>query len=346
MRKAAVVFIGTLLGSFILYNSKISFDNDSVYSFKLPEKINVAKFYKISDKDYYKNIKIEKASLPDISDNQVLVKVKYASLNAIDFQIKNSLKHNESFIPCSDFSGVVVKVGEKVKKFEIGDEVFGIADFKNGACAEYIAVSQDYIGIKPFSLSFAQAAIIPTPGIYAWNMIEKAKISEGSSVLLDEAFSETGAIIGALAKNNSAQTTAIDDKTLQGFALSFYIDNFIPNNKLSEMQNDLISKFDVVFDLNGGLKTKDLQKFVKSGGYFITGDYIGNDSIRKDINFIDIRSSKDNKVFAKVARLVHLGKINIKVYKSFKLDQFREAFMRSEKGNIIAGDIAIQISKD
>ena len=158
---------------------------------------------------YYKNIKIEKASLPDISDNQVLVKVKYASLNAIDFQIKNSLKHNESFIPCSDFSGVVVKVGEKVKKFEIGDEVFGIADFKNGACAEYIAVSQDYIGIKPFSLSFAQAAIIPTPGIYAWNMIEKAKISEGSSVLLDEAFSETGAIIGALAKNNSAQKTAI-----------------------------------------------------------------------------------------------------------------------------------------
>ena len=117
----------------------------------------------------------ENYAKPEITKpNQILIKNKFCSVNPADCKqrsgnLKLVLKHQFPFILCQDFAGVVVEVGKDVKKFQVGDNVFGCTNGaengkqpRNSCAAEYLITFENECEIKPDTISFIEAAAIPT----------------------------------------------------------------------------------------------------------------------------------------------------------------------------------------
>ena len=247
---------------------------------------------------------------------------------------------------CSDFSGVVVKVGSKVKYYEIGDKVFGIADLdKNkGACADYVAVSQNNVYLLPYSLTFKQASAIPTPALLNWlalHNLQKQGLKKGK-VLIDDAISEVGIMLTGLLVRNNFEVSAIDDESIESWVNNFGVKNFIANTKFDEQKEVLLNKYDVVINLRNGIPSEELIKLVKPQGILISYEPVK--ITRNDIKVLVIDNNKiDKEVFAKMARLVHLGKLQINVVKEFGLEHIRDAYIRAIKGNV-NGKIVVNVN--
>ena len=105
---------------------------------------------------------------PIINDNDVLVQVHSSSVNPLDLLIRNGefklfLPYKPSFVMGHDVAGVVTKIGKKVTKFKVGDEVFSRpSDFRIGTFAEYISIDEKDVALKPKNLSMEEAASIPS----------------------------------------------------------------------------------------------------------------------------------------------------------------------------------------
>ena len=109
-------------------------------------------------------LKYEEVDVPEITPDEVLVKVSYSSINPFDWKIregftKNYIQLKMPAILGIDFAGAVEKTGAKISKFKKGDLVFGRANFmKSGSYAEYTVVNEDSLGIAPKSVSLKEAA--------------------------------------------------------------------------------------------------------------------------------------------------------------------------------------------
>eukprot|EP01103_Thecamoeba_quadrilineata_P019743 TRINITY_DN813_c0_g1_i4.p1 TRINITY_DN813_c0_g1~~TRINITY_DN813_c0_g1_i4.p1 ORF type:complete len:158 (+),score=21.64 TRINITY_DN813_c0_g1_i4:14-487(+) len=116
--------------------------------------------------------------VPVPKDDEVLVKIYAAALNPVDYKILlgylSILSHFQPkpFIPGFDFSGVVESVGKSCKTLKSGDHVYGMAHFlKCGALAEYVAINESLVSIKPSNLNFEEAASIPLCGLTSYQSL-------------------------------------------------------------------------------------------------------------------------------------------------------------------------------
>ncbi|MGZ4047648.1 MAG: alcohol dehydrogenase catalytic domain-containing protein, partial [Bacteroidia bacterium] len=120
-------------------------------------------------KRYGKKEKLHLAELPepDVKENEVLVQIHSAGVNLLDSLIRNGdfklfLPYKPPFVNGHDVAGVVTKVGSKVSKFKIGDEVYSrVGDHRTGTFAEYIAVNEVDLALKPKNLTMDEAGSIP-----------------------------------------------------------------------------------------------------------------------------------------------------------------------------------------
>lgn len=125
---------------------------------------------------YSKNEKLQLVDVPkpDIGENQILVEIHATGINQLDNKLKYGefkllLPYKFPLILGHDFSGVVTKIGSKVHRFKVGDEVFARpADFHIGTFAEYIAVNENDVALKPQNLSMEEAASIPLVALTVW----------------------------------------------------------------------------------------------------------------------------------------------------------------------------------
>src|SRR6267142_1355536 len=123
---------------------------------------------------------------PELREDDVLVQIHAAGVNLLDSKIRNGefkriLRYRLPLILGHDVAGVVVRVGPRVRRFKSGDEVCARpADGRVGAFAEFIAIKEDDVAIKPTALSMAEAASIPLVGLTAWQaLIERANLQPG-----------------------------------------------------------------------------------------------------------------------------------------------------------------------
>jgi alcohol dehydrogenase len=119
--------------------------------------------------------------------DDVLVQVHAASINPVDFKIRNGdlkplLPYKLPVIMGNDLAGIVIKSGPNVEGFKPGDEVYARTDKDRiGAFAEMAAVSESSVAKKPRTLDMVQAASVPLVGLTAWQaLIEKAQLQAGS----------------------------------------------------------------------------------------------------------------------------------------------------------------------
>ncbi len=165
-------------------------------------------------------LRVKEVEKPTPSDDEVLVKIHAASVNAADwhtlrgtpflFRLMNGLRRpkDKAKILGDDMAGRVEEVGVNVRQFKPGDEVFGFSNF--GAFAEYRCVAEDYLVLKPANLSFEQAAALPIAGITALQGLrDKGQIQPGGKVLINGASGGVGTFAVQIAKSYGAEVAGV-----------------------------------------------------------------------------------------------------------------------------------------
>ncbi|WP_410661833.1 NADP-dependent oxidoreductase [Amycolatopsis sp. lyj-112] len=157
------------------------------------------------------NVRAGEMPEPEVGPHDVLVRIHAAGVNALDLKIRNGefkliLPYRPPFILGNDVAGVVVRVGPRVRKFKAGDEVYARPD-KNriGTFAEFIAIDETDLALKPKQLTMEEAASIPLVGLTAWQaLVEIADVRPGHKVLIHAGSGGVGTFAIQLAKHLGA----------------------------------------------------------------------------------------------------------------------------------------------
>jgi NADPH:quinone reductase-like Zn-dependent oxidoreductase len=164
--------------------------------------------------DRYKSnsaLRLGEMAGPEVRDHDVLVAIHAASLNPLDAKIRDGefkqiLPYRLPLILGNDVAGVVVRVGPKVRGFKPGDEVYARPNQERiGTLAEFIAMDEADVALKPSNLSMEEAASIPLVGLTAWQiLVERAQLKQGQKVLIHAGSGGVGTFAIQLAKHIGA----------------------------------------------------------------------------------------------------------------------------------------------
>jgi NADPH:quinone reductase-like Zn-dependent oxidoreductase len=213
---------------------------------------------------------------PIPKENQVLVKVQAASINAGDYRM---MRANPFFIRLmvggllrpkdprfgSDVAGRVEAIGENIKQFRPGDEVFGCA---KGAFAEYVLAKESYLALKPSNKSFAEAAAVPVAALTALQGLRDAGgIRPGQEVLIQGASGGVGTFAVQLAKLFGAKVTAVCSTRNLDMVRSMGADHIIDYTREDFTRNQ--RRYDLIFAVNGYHSLFAYERALKPQGIYI-----------------------------------------------------------------------------
>ncbi len=194
---------------------------------------------------------------PTVGPLDVLVRVCAAGVNPLDRKVRNGdlklvVPYETPFVLGHDVAGVVTRVGAGVRDFQVGDEVYARPrDLRIGAFAEFLAIDQADVALKPSSLTMEEAAAVPLVALTAWQvLVERARVETGHKVLVHAGAGGLGSTVIQLAKHLGAHvaTTArgSDEQKVRDFGASEVFDF----TKTDFAQ--LLSGYDFVLDSLGG----------------------------------------------------------------------------------------------
>lgn len=220
-------------------------------------------------------LKLADMPVPTLGENDVLAEIFAASINPVDFKIRDGklrmlIKYDMPLILGNDFSGVVKQVGSRVKKFKVGDEIYGRAvKDRIGTFAEYIAIDEDAIALKPKNLSFEEAASIPLVGLTSYQALHDIlRLSVGQKVLIHAGSGGVGTFAIQLAKSMGAYVATTTSEA--GFQLVKKLGADLIINYRNEEFDKILQNYDAVFDTIGGKTLEKSFRVVKPGGQIVS----------------------------------------------------------------------------
>lgn len=234
-------------------------------------------------------LSVEQIDRPVPGEGEVLVKVMAASVHADVWHVVtglplamrlfgSGLRVPKYRVPGTDLAGVVEAVGPGARRFNVGDEVFGEShgsmQWRNGgAFAEYAAVPEQALALKPGQVSFEQAATIPTSGLIALHNLKSAgPIKAGQSVLINGAAGGVGAIAVQLAKAYGARVTGVDAGDRLDLVHALGADQVVDYRQRDITRGD--ERFDLILDVASTLSFNDCKRILTANGVYVL---IGHD---------------------------------------------------------------------
>jgi NADPH:quinone reductase-like Zn-dependent oxidoreductase len=170
-----------------------------------------------------------------------------------------------------EFAGEIEAVGDNVKMFKKGDQVFGTPGFALGAYAEYICLPEDKVlALKPTDMTYEEAAAITIGGLEAMYYLRKAEIRRGQNVLVNGAGGSIGTVAIQLAKYFGAQVTGVDSCEKLEMLRSIGADRVIDYTQDDFTKNN--ETYDVVFDVVGKSSFSRAEKSLKQAGIYISAN--------------------------------------------------------------------------
>jgi NADPH:quinone reductase-like Zn-dependent oxidoreductase len=212
---------------------------------------------------------------PELREDDVLIQIHAAGVNQLDSKIRNGefkriLPYRLPLILGHDVAGVVVRVGSRVRRFKPGDEVYARpADGRIGAFAEFIAIAEEDVAIKPKALSMAEAASIPLVGLTAWQaLVERANLRKGQKVLIHAGSGGVGTFAIQLAKHLGATVATTTSTANVALVRSLGADIVIDYKKEDFAQ--VLQDYDVVLNSLDKVTLEKSLRVLKPGGQLIS----------------------------------------------------------------------------
>ena len=227
--------------------------------------LQIVKYGEIKD-----SLTINEVEKPSAKPDDILVEVKAASLNPIDYKMAQG--HLKEMVPLKlpstigfDVSGVVVEKGTKVTNFEIGDEIYSrVPHEQMGTVAEFVSINADKVAKKPENISFEEASGLPLTGLTAIQALEKAGIKEDDRILIHAGSGGVGSFAIQYAKAKGAIVYTTTSSKNADWVKALGADRVIDYKE--EDYKEVANNLDIVFDTLGDDYTFDAFEIIKEGG--------------------------------------------------------------------------------
>ncbi|MCK5444896.1 MAG: NAD(P)-dependent alcohol dehydrogenase [Rhodospirillaceae bacterium] len=298
-------------------------------------------------------LQVEEIEKPTPGDGEVLIKIHAASTNPADWHVLRAdpfivrisgfgLFKPKTKILGADIAGTVEAVGQNVKQFKAGDEVFGdIFESGMGAFAEYVSTSEDALVLKPAALTFAQAAAVPLAAVTALHAIrDHGKLQAGQKVLINGASGGVGSFAVQIAKALGAEVTGVTSTRNVEMVRSLGADHVIDYTREDFTAGEKV--YDLIIGTAGSSSAFEVKRVLSPDGHyvfigganfpgtFVAGLWISMTSKQKMISMINKANQKD---LGFVAELIEAGKVTPVIDRSFPLIEVADAIAYLEKGH-------------
>jgi NADPH:quinone reductase-like Zn-dependent oxidoreductase len=294
-------------------------------------------------------LKLEDVPRPTPAADEVLIKVYATGVNPVDWKIREGARKekfptNFPLILGWDVSGVIEEIGNDIKNFKKGDEVYSRPDpTRNGTYAEYVVVKADQVSLKPKSLDHVKAAAVPLAGLTAWQgLFDHGNLQPGEKVLIQGASGGVGTFAIQFAKWKGAYVIATSSEKNIDFLKQLGADEVIDYKK--ENFEDRLRNVDLVFDTIGAQTQKRSLQVLKNGGRLITTVKPENekDAEEKNIHIEGYMARSYPEELEEIAKLIDEGKVSPVIGKIFTLEQAAEAQQLSKEGHV-RGKIVLKV---
>lgn len=297
---------------------------------------------------------------PVPEDNELLIRVRAATVNRTDCGILRAqpfvlrfitgLSRPKLPITGTDFAGEVEAVGNQVKKFKVGDKVFGFNDSGLGSHAEYLTIPEDQpLGIMPENISYAEAAASVEGAHYAINFINKVELNENSKVLVNGATGAIGAAALQLVKATGAYVTAVGNTKNMELLRSLGADRLIDYEREDFTEDK--AQYHFVFDAVGKSAFNLCKPLLLPKGTYISSElgwmaqnlfYALTTPLSGGKKVIFPVPSNIQASIDRVKELIIAGKYKAVIDRKYPLPEVPEAFRYVESGQK-TGNVVITI---
>jgi len=303
---------------------------------------------------------------PIPKDDEVLVKVQAASVNAADWhflrgepiiiRLVSGLLKPKVKILGADIAGKVEAVGKSVKQFQPGDTVFGdISDCGWGGFAEYVCAKVEALVLKPANLTYEEAAAVPFASVTALQGLrDNGKIKSGQSVLINGAAGGVGTFAVQIAKSFGSEVTAVCSTRNLDVARSIgadYVIDYTEENFTRKSQ-----RYDLIMAVNGFHPISAYKRTLRPKGIYVMaggsgaqifqgmflGPILSLASSKKLCNYV-ARPKQTDLTYIK--ELVEAGKVKPVIDRSYPLSEVPEAIRYVETGHA-RGKVVINIGSN
>jgi NADPH:quinone reductase-like Zn-dependent oxidoreductase len=222
---------------------------------------------------------------PKPGRQEVLVKVKAAGVNPLDYKItagvvKLITPYKMPLIAGNEFAGIIEEVGSQVTDFHIGDRVYARMPLeRTGAFAEYVAIDQREIAVIPSYLSFEEAATVPLTALTAYQALELLQVKAGGTLFISGGTGGFGAMAIPLAKARGLKVItngrAVNRERVKAIGVDMFIDYE------TEDYTKVLENVDYVIDTLGGDETLRQFSILKTGGSLASINALPNKAFAK-----------------------------------------------------------------
>ncbi len=289
-------------------------------------------------------VELAEVERPQPGENQLLVKVRAAAVNPVDWKIRDGLGDifglKPPLILGCEVAGTVEALGSGgpsrtgISDFVAGDEVYGYLSAYSGGYAEYVAAPASEFVRKPKQIDFDTAASVPVAALTAWQGIfDHGELASGQRILITGASGAVGSMAVQLAKSRGAYVIGTGSGRNEEFVRKLGADEFIDYKKAKF--EDKVSGADVVFDTVGGDTQERAFRTLKRGGVLVST--VNPPSAEKAKQFgvtvamVAVMPKPDQ--LSEINRLLESEKLKVRVATVLSLAEVKKAHQLSASGH-------------
>lgn len=297
-------------------------------------------------------LQLREVEKPTPKDNEVLIKIHATAVTASDIFIRGSQIPIQFLIPMRLYIGLtkprksiiglvlageIESIGKDVKRFKVGDQVYGLTGFGLGAYAEYKCMEETdsthgCLAMKPINISYEEATAAAYGGLLAFQYLEKGNIQRGQRVLVYGASGTSGTMAVQLANYLGAKVTGVCSSANLELVKSLGAEAVIDYTKVDSLDPGV--QYDFILDAVGKIKTSKLKVACKKA-LAPKGKYVSIDNGKLML---------DSKRLASIKELVEAGHIKPIIDKCFRLEEIVEAHRYVGKGHK-RGGVAVSVAR-